>query len=234
MITRIGLAPRRIGTTLAEFQRHWRDEHAETALLIPTLRAYVQNHAILDGNDRPLLPYPGFDACAETDFDNLATMDAGFASPQYQRDVQADEATLIEKSNFWLLLCERVVFTSGIPATESVKLLTFMRAHPLAAREELLDVAGGPYADLVRAAGALRHEQLIPLPEAHQGRQAANCELVDSVTFANVEQAFDFVNGAAGNEADALLTGKVFGRERLLATVRAVKSLDENEGRVER
>jgi uncharacterized protein (TIGR02118 family) len=228
------MAPRRPGTTLSEFQRHWRDEHAEAALLIPTLRAYVQNHAVLDRNGRPLLPYPGFDACAETDYDDLAAMDAGFASPEYQQDVQADEAMLIDKSKFWFLLCERVVLVSGSPAADSVKLLTFMRAHPLADRKELLDVAGGPYADLVQVAGALRHEQLIPSPGAHQGRQAASCELVDSVTFSNAEQALDFVNGAAGHEADALLGGKVFGRERLLATARVVKALDENEGQAER
>ena len=228
------MAPRRPGTTLRQFQRHWRDEHAQAALLIPTLRAYVQNHAVLDRNARPLLPYPGFDACAETDYDDLATMDAGFASPEYQQDVQADEAMLIDKSKFWLLLCERVVLASGRPPADSVKLLTFMRAHPLADRKELLDVAGGPYADLVQAAGALRHEQLIPLPEAHHGRQAANCELVDAVTFTNAEQAFDFVNGATGHEIDALLTGKVFGRERLLATARVVKMLAENEGQAER
>lgn len=234
MITRIGLAPRRPGSTFVEFQHHWRNAHADAALLIPTLRAYVQNHAVHDGNGRPLLPYPGFDACAETSFDDLDTMDAGFASREYQEDVQADEAILIDKSKFWLLLCERTVIDDGSPPPDSVKLMTFLRAHPLATRDALLDVARGPYADLVQGAGAQRHEQLIPLPDAHEGREAPNCELVDSITFGDAAQALDFVNGAAGHEADTLLAGLVFGRERLLATPRVVKTLDGTEGKATR
>jgi uncharacterized protein (TIGR02118 family) len=224
MITRVGMAPRLAGTSFVEFQKHWRDNHGSIALGIPGLRGYVQNHAILD-NGRPLLPYTGFDACSEIAFDDLAAMDAGFASPTYQTEVRADEDVMIDKANFFMLLCDRVVIDAHADVSVSVKLLTFMRSHPLASRDELLDIARGPYADLVQFAGAIRHEQLVPSLEAHAGRQPPNCELVDLVWFRNTSQAVDFVNGTIGNEADMVLRGKVFGRERLLASVRVVREL---------
>jgi len=225
MITRIGMAPRRPGSTLAEFQAHWRNEHADAALLIPTLRAYVQNHAVLDDSDRPVLPYPGFDACAETSFDTLESMDAGFGSREYQEDVQADEAVLIDKANFFLLLCRRDVLFGDEPDDGAVKLMSFLRLHPLADRDRLLEVARGRYAELVKASGALKHEQLVVLPEAHAGRQPAHCELVDSVSFADAATALDFLSGT--DETDAVWAGVVFGRERLLARPRVIKTLDE-------
>lgn len=230
MITRLGLAPRRPGTTFTEFQRHWRDEHGPVALGIPGLRGYVQNHAILDGRGRPLLPYIGFDACSEIVFDDLAGMDAGFASSTYQGEVRADEDGFIDKPRFMMLLCDRVVLGPDDSTPDAVKLLTFMRSHPLTGREQLLELARGRYADLARDAGALRHEQLIPSPEAHAGRQAPNCELVDLLWFDAVESALDFVNGPSGGAAETSLTGAVFGRERLLATVRVVRALPTEEG----
>jgi uncharacterized protein (TIGR02118 family) len=225
MITRVGMAPRRIGSTFAEFQQHWRDEHGPVAEQIPGLLGYVQNHNILDADGRPLLPYPGFDACSEIAFDDLAAMDAGFASPTYQGAVRADEDVMIDKPRFFLLLCERVVIDDGGPETEGTKLLTFMRSHPLSDRDQLLALASGPYVELVQRAGAVRHMQLIPSPELHAGRQAPNCDLVDCVWFETTEQALAFVNGAAGNEADNLFAGQVFGRERLLAKVKIVREL---------
>ena len=68
MIVRVGMAPRMHDLTPAQCARHWRTEHADAARQLPGLRGYVQDHAVLrDG--RPLLPYPGFDVCAETAFD---------------------------------------------------------------------------------------------------------------------------------------------------------------------
>lgn len=224
MIIRIGMAPRRIGTSFTEFQRHWREEHSAVAQQIPGLRGYVQNHSILDGAGRPLLPYPGFDACAETAFDDLAGMDAAFGSPTYQGAVRADEDLLIDKSRFFLLLCDRVVIDGG-GAEDGIKLMTFMRAHPLVNGDKLRTLASGRYADLVKSAGAIRHVQLIPSLDLHVGRQPPSCELVECVWFETTQHALDFVNGSAGSEADDLLGGKVFGRERLLASARVVREL---------
>ena len=144
---------------------------------------------------------------------------------EHQRDELAKSQTvLIDKANFFLLLCEReVLFDAG--ADETVKLMTFLRTHPLADRDQLLDVARGRYAELVTGSGALRHEQLVVLPEAHEGRQPPHCELVDSVSFADTAAALEFLTGT--DETDAIWAGVAFGRERLLARPRVIKTLDE-------
>jgi uncharacterized protein (TIGR02118 family) len=96
MLVRVGMAPRAAGLTVEQCQAHWRGAHADAARALPGLRRYVQNHAVLRGG-RPLLPHPGFDVCAETEFDDLAAMDAAFASEQYRGAVVADEARLIDQ-----------------------------------------------------------------------------------------------------------------------------------------
>jgi hypothetical protein len=215
--------------SVAEFQRHWRGPHADAALHIPNLRAYVQNHAVLDEAGRPLLTYPGFDACAETSYDDLADMDAGFSSPAYQRDVRADEQLLIDTSTFFLLLCDRRTLDDRPAPPNAVKLMTFLRVHAAGSRDEVLDLLAGPYATHAREAGAVRHEQLIPSVDAHAGRQPMTCDVVDSIWFDTAAQAMDFVNGASAEPVDTLLAGKVFGRERLLATPHVVRELAQQD-----
>src|SRR5579884_1157512 len=107
-ITRVGMAPRADGLTVEAAQEHWRTAHGDVASGIPGLRSYVQNHAILrDG--LPLLPYPGFDACSELQFDSFDAMRAGFASKHYQSAVRADESNLIDKTRFMMALTRRRV-----------------------------------------------------------------------------------------------------------------------------
>ncbi len=231
MIWRVGLAPRRIGTSVAEFQRHWREEHASVASGIPGLRAYLQNHSVLDARGRPVLPHPGFDACSEIAFADLASMDAGFGSPVYQRDVRADEDSLIDKPRFSLLLCHRSVLHADMADTDGVKLVTLMRVHPAAQVSDVLDATGGRYAELARAAGAGRHQQLVPSPQLHAGRPAPVADLVDCLWFGTAEQALEFAYGGPSGEADSVLSGVVFGRERMLATVRVVRALTSEEDR---
>ena len=161
MIVRLGMAPRRPGMTFAQFQHYWSNEHGPVAEAIPGLRGYIQNHAILE-DGRPLLPYTGFDACSEIAFDDLAAMDAGFASPTYQSDVQADELGFIDKPKFMMLLCDRRVISSG--SAGEIKLLTFMRTHPLSTREQLLELAAGRYADALAKPGRDATSSWCPRP----------------------------------------------------------------------
>jgi uncharacterized protein (TIGR02118 family) len=135
-LVRVGMAPRAAGLSPAECQAHWRTAHADAARSLPGLRAYVQNHAVLRDGE-PLLPYPGFDVCAETEFDDLAAMDAAFASEQYQGAVVADELKLIDKARFTHALCERRVLRESYGR---VKLMTFVRGTPSADADELLIV----------------------------------------------------------------------------------------------
>src|SRR5215475_6494143 len=119
MIVRVGMAPRESSLGFAEFQAHWANEHGTLAATLAGLRSYVQNHAVLAGG-RPLLPYPGFDACSELTFDSLEAMDEAFESDHYRQNVTADEKELIDRSRFSMMLTERRVLTAGDPGCEAV------------------------------------------------------------------------------------------------------------------
>jgi uncharacterized protein (TIGR02118 family) len=157
------MAPRAAGLTPAECQLHWRTAHADAARSLPGLRAYVQNHAVLRDGE-PLLPHPGFDVCAETEFDDLEAMDAAFASEQYQGAIVADELKLIDKERFSHALCERRVVRE---ARGPVKLMTFLRGTPDPDADELLIV---------------RHDY-------HEGRPAAPFDAVEIRWFADADAA---------------------------------------------
>ena len=216
MIVRVGMAPRAQGLSYESFQEHWRAEHAGLAGEIPGLRSYVQNHAVLrDG--RPLLPYPGFDACSELEFDSLAAMDAGFASDYYRQAVTADEHTLIDKSRFLLLLAGRRVLVDGEPPDDAVKLLTFLPVDARSTRDDLDAALAGPYAEIAAAAKPLRHEQLVEIPHAHEGRLPPVLSAVDVLWLRTADDAVAFVQGDLGHRAAYALAGAAFGVERLIA-----------------
>ena len=216
MITRVGMAPRALGLTYTSFQKHWRSEHAGLAGELPGLRGYVQNHAVL-GEGRPLLPYPGFDACSEISFDSLAAMDDAFASEHYLGAVTADEHSLIDKSRFGLVLTERRILADGEATADAVKLLTLLPVDPRSTREALDDVLTGRYREIVAETLPLRHEQLLEIPGAHAGRLPSVCAAVDILWFESPERALAFVNGEVGHRAGYALAGTAFGLERVLA-----------------
>ena len=85
MITRIFLAPRRRDMTSEACLEHWRGKHAAIGARLPGVRAYVQNHGVLE-NGRFLLGYPGFDIMPELDWDDLAAMDRAIDSPAHEED----------------------------------------------------------------------------------------------------------------------------------------------------
>jgi hypothetical protein len=149
--------------TAEECQAHWRSAHADAAGSLPGLRRYVQNHAVLrDG--RPLLPYAGFDVCAETEFDDLGAMDAAFAGEQYRGAVVADELRLIDKARFVFALCERRVLR---PGEGPVKLMTFLHE---------------PARDDADALLIVRHE-------LHEGRPPAPFDAIEIRWFADPDAA---------------------------------------------
>ena len=224
MIVRVGMAPRRRGMTTAEFQAHWRTKHADAALLIPGLERYVQNHAVVGADGRYLLPYPGFDALAETEFASIDVMDAGFASPAYRETVQADELDLIDKASFFCALTEREVLSDGGSPDDGVKLITLIRHNPISSPGALVDALRGPYAEAVAAAdGPRRHELLVTSPEAHDGRYPIPCDAIDEIWFDSPDAAVEFVTGDAGVAAWLSVAGLALGTERVVARPNRVK-----------
>lgn len=216
MIVRMGMAPRAAGLTYESCQEHWRNEHAGLAGQLEGLRSYIQNHSVLTGG-LPLLPYPGFDACSELSFDDIASMDAAFASEHYRSAVTADEFSLIDKSRWTMLLTHRRVMIDAEVPDDAVKLISCLPVHPNSTPEGLEEVLTGRYAAVVEDAEPLRHHQLVVDVAAHEGRVAPICAAVDQIWFAEVDDAMSFVTGELGHAASYELAGRTFGVERLLA-----------------
>lgn len=210
------MAPRAPSLDYEGLQAHWRTEHADLAGQLDGLRSYVQNHAVLE-HGRPLFPYVGFDACSELEWASLEAMDAAFASDHYQRAVVADEHSLIDKSRFLLLLAERRVLRDGEPGRDAVKLLTFLPLDARSTTAALFEALAGPYREIVAEAAPLRHEQLLELSGAHEGRPPPVFKAVDILWFASPSEAVGFVHGELGHAAGYALAGTAFGLERLVA-----------------
>jgi uncharacterized protein (TIGR02118 family) len=240
LVVRVGMAPRARGLDFETFQERWSTGHAALAATLEGLRGYVQNHALLAGG-RPLLPYPGFDACSELCFDSLEAMDAAFDSDHYRNVVTSDEQSLVDKSRFGLMLTERRVLSggeagefgeraeagedteagecgeSGEAGEDAVKLLTFFSVDRNSSHAELSDALAGPYREAVAAAAPLRHEQFLLIPGAHDGRRSPMADAADMLWFAGADDALSFVGSDADFAAAYALAGRAFGAQRLLA-----------------
>ncbi|HUA70842.1 MAG TPA: EthD domain-containing protein [Solirubrobacteraceae bacterium] len=215
-ITRVGMAPRVEGLTFEAAQEHWRTAHGDVASGIPGLQSYVQNHAVLR-NGVPLLPYAGFDACSELEFADFDAMRAGFASEHYQTAVRADEMGLIDKSRFMMALTRRRVIADGEPPDGAVKLMSFLRAHPISTPEALVEALEGPYAEAAREAGPLRHELLVTDAREHEPALPPCCDAIDILWFGSPEDALDALTGVLSERPGWLLAGVAFGAARLIA-----------------
>ncbi len=69
---------KRSGMSSEDFRRHLRDVHGPLAKKLPGLRRYVQNFVEADAKRTP----PAWDAVIELYFDDCASMEAAWASPE--------------------------------------------------------------------------------------------------------------------------------------------------------
>lgn len=129
------MAPRRAGWSLAEFQTYWRDQHAPVVCGMPGLRAYLQNHAVLEHGE-PLLPWPGFDACAQFGAADPSDFELAFSSLHYTGPVTDDARRFVDTTRGGTMLCDpldpaSLQGTTAAPiGGERVRLLRFLRAAP--------------------------------------------------------------------------------------------------------
>jgi uncharacterized protein (TIGR02118 family) len=216
MITRIGMAPRLPHMTPQQALDHWRTSHADAAGAIPGLRRYIQLHPVLrDG--RPLLPYPGFDACSLLDFDSVETMDAGFASPTYQSSVRDDEDRFVDKSRFSMALTERTTVAAP-PEEGGVVLAQFLRHHASSTPERL-------HTELMAAARAHTAEagHVVHLPLPPDGRRPDTFDAVELRWYGTPEEALDWLlDPSRGGSVRLMLAGIVGTTEHLVATTYTV------------
>ena len=194
---------------------HWRGHHAAIGARLPRVRAYVQNHGVLD-RGRFLLPYPGFDIMPELDWDDLAAMDAAIDSPVHERDSIDDEENFIDTTRTGLAVTTRHVLVQGVPPPDAVKLITFMRRAPSTGQEDLNAALLGPYADAIARTKQLRHELLLTIPD-RENRPPFSAQAIDLLWFASPRDALAWTTSDAAHAAAWQLAGLAFGTERLIA-----------------
>jgi len=103
MVKLIYVISRKEGMSVAEFQTHWRETHADIAARIPGVRRYVQYHTLpeLYGRETP----PPYDGAAELWFDDLDAMRAAFRSDETAA-AREDELKFIDHSKSFLIVTE--------------------------------------------------------------------------------------------------------------------------------
>lgn len=216
MITRFWFGNRRPGLTAEAFSRHWFHTHAAFGLALPGLRAYVQNHRLVDV---PSGWAPTFDGCSELDFEDLTAMDAAFASPGIAA-ADADERLFADPDRFAVVVTERQGWFGADDPDVSVRLLSLIRANPRADRASILPaLLAQDTVARARATGAARAEVLVALDEVATPQA---CDLVLSLWFDTVDLA---VTAAPTwfDDTAAALAGLAFGREHALVGPRRLR-----------
>jgi uncharacterized protein (TIGR02118 family) len=218
---RFGMAPRRAGWSLAEFQTYWRDQHAPVVCGMPGLRAYLQNHAVLEHGE-PLLPWPGFDACAQFGAADPSDFELAFSSLHYTGPVTDDARRFVDTTRGGTMLCDpldlaRPQGTTAAPiGGERVRLLRFLRAAP-----------GVPMDGFLQALRQLEVPQDALGRELHPGSSAAPrpnlFDAVEILGFADPDAALRHVLGGAERLSMEPLAGWIRGTERLIARVAVVR-----------
>jgi hypothetical protein len=207
--------------------QHWL-EHNSLGRLVPGRLGYVMDLPVF-ADDRHLLPYPHFDALAETFYESWATMQAAFQSREVSA-ATAQRKSFVDDAYYFYFSGTRHVRVSGNPPEGSVKLISFLHCSPVTAREGLWDVLSGPYRELIATALPIRHEQVIVEPDPRwtpgttikvslNGVEEcrAACDAVDMIWFRDPQDAFSFLGSELAYRAELLLGGRAFGTERVIA-----------------
>jgi uncharacterized protein (TIGR02118 family) len=190
VITRFWLAPRRRDLSIEASQAHWRSVHREIGKTLPGVLRYVQNHGIVR-NGQYLLPYPGFDICAELTWHDEPAMEAALAAPRHAEDAVEDERNFVQPELARVCVTERHV---RIACSGPVKLMTFLRRRP-----------GVTVAQLTRALGG--HEHFI-------GRGAFDA--IDVLWFATEADAVEYLRSPLYTEATSSIDPITEGSVRFL------------------
>lgn len=197
--------------SIEEFQAFWRGTHASHIGALAGLRGQVQNHTVLrDG--RPLLPYVGFDAIPELDFEDVPAMRKAFEDPEVMARIRADEPLFVCKGRGWGIVSEREIHVDGRTPADAVKLMTFVRLRPRLDRAELLGALRGPYVAEVARSRPLRHEQLIVIDGAEY------CDAIDMIWFESSAAALEYVSSRVAFAAASQLAGLCLGTDRVIAS----------------
>ncbi len=178
------------------------------------VRRVWQNHALLRAGS-PLLPWPGFDACSEMDFDDVLAVQQALSEEHYPRELRADSAHLIDASKSTAMLMNLVHVAGAIDLCH-IRLLTFLRRVPGRTQTELnLELSRLPMASAARA-----RELYLPLDGPEMTPNAFDA--VDVQWFGKPEDAERYVISREAGEHRFAIAHLTRGVERLRARVRVI------------
>ncbi len=110
MVKLIYCITRKPGLSVDEFQRYWRETHADIAARIPGVRRYAQCHTLpasYAGENAP-----AYDGAAELWFDDEGGLQRAMASPERQAATE-DERNFIDHSKVFFIVTRENVVVSG-------------------------------------------------------------------------------------------------------------------------
>jgi len=126
MVKLVAFFKRKAGTSVDDFQRHWRTQHAALVVRQAGLRRYVQNHVLPSAyRDHE----PDFDGVVEAWFDDVAAMRALAPSREYAA-VRADEAVFIEAATMRVVLTDEDIVVDGATHPGDAKMIACLRKRP--------------------------------------------------------------------------------------------------------
>lgn len=96
MIKFVYMVNRIEGMTAEAFVEHHREHHAPLFTSIPEARQYVKRYTVSHPVPAASYPNPAYDGLTEIWFENWDDHDAFFASENYKKLVNPDEATFID------------------------------------------------------------------------------------------------------------------------------------------
>lgn len=169
MIKGIAIVTKKPGMHDADFHRYWREVHGPLALQMTKMRRYVQSHRTDD-------VFPGFENCpyggvAEIWFDDLATLEALPADPEYIKGAQADEPNFIDVDKLVFLATREHVFIEGPPIekdTPLLKAIFLLRRRPDMTVAEFQEYwRNGHAPQIPHDAGIMRYVQCHQAPETY-------------------------------------------------------------------
>jgi uncharacterized protein (TIGR02118 family) len=155
------LFARKPGLSRDEFSAYWSSRHAELAKTFEQIKHYTQSHR---SGEQALVPsfaetWP--DGCAETYYDDLASLEEMVATPRFAAELMEDEKNFMDLGNPRPLLVseERVLDEDGFdPENRGVKLLIFAARPAGSDRDQFLAAWNREDdAELGRRLGAVRH-----------------------------------------------------------------------------
>jgi uncharacterized protein (TIGR02118 family) len=188
MIKTMGLAKRKEGMSVEEFQRYWREVHGPIVARTPGLRRYVQSQTLpelYEGDSSP-----AFDGLAELWYDSLEARAEAQATPEW-RAATADGPNFIGSTTGLLAVEVPIVdaFPSPRDRQSMIKHVGFLTRKDGMSVEAFQRYWRDVHAPLVVAAltGMRHYVQCHLLPQMYDGENVPFCDGIVEAWFDSLE-----------------------------------------------